>query len=247
MESFQNYVENGEVLTLEVKYTPEQVMEANKNDLLTNGRTYGEALLKFYPYLMMDVKYTLPGQKTREGVILWSLVDGEMVINAETWEITHGFEDTINANASRNDFKIINALAQNKGALTKERLQKDLRVDSDEFDALLESARSKHLITIKGNEVQLHFENPKFLVPPQTKISQWLVTKPYNHAQLIPKKYSRSQIEKITQAAFGSDFAIRTAKEVFLPVYSIRVVNPDGSVLTSFWNALNGQVLMKMR
>jgi hypothetical protein len=240
-DSLQNYVENGEVSTLEVRFSPEQIMEANKEELLTGGRTFGESSLKYRPFLLMDVKFTLPGQKTRESKVLWSLADGEMVLNTDTWETTHGFEDAINAEATGDDFKILNALAQNKGALTKERLQKAIRVDVDEFEPMLESARGKHLVTIKGNEVQLHFENPKLLVTPQTKISQALVSKPYSHDQMQGKRYSRGQLERITKAAFGADFKIRTAKEIYLPIYSIRVVNPDGSILTTFWNAINGQ------
>lgn len=237
------YVENGDILTLEARYTPEQIMEAHKKELLSDNRkTYGEAQLKFYPYLMMDVKYNLPGQRTKESTILWSLVDGEMVLNTDTWETTHGFEDALTADANRNDFRILNILAnpQNKGSMTRDQLQKELRVDADILEPLLESARSKHLVTVKGNQIELHFENPKFLVTPQTKMNQWIVTKPYSHAQRIPRKFNKGQIEKLTKAAFGQDFTVRNVKEVFLPVYSIQVINPDGSILTSFWNALTG-------
>ncbi len=34
---------------------------------------------------------------------------------------------------------------------------------------------------------------------------------------------------------------IRSEKEVFLPIYSIEVLNADGSVQVTDWNALNGQ------
>lgn len=238
--AIQQYVENGEILTLEARYTPEQIMESHKGELLGSSKSYGESSLKFHPYLMLSVKYTLPGQKTREGTVLWSLVDGEMVLNTDTWETTHGFEDAINAGATRSDFKILNALAASRGSMTKDQLQKELRLDTDTLEPNLESTRDKHLIIVKGNEVTLHFENPKFLVTPQTKINQPLVTKPYSQAQRVSKQFSKAQIEKITQAAFGPDFTIRSLKEVFLPVYSIQVVNPDGSILTSYWNALTG-------
>lgn len=241
LDVVNQYVENGDILTLEARYTPEQVMEAHKKELLSDNRkAYGEAQLKFYPYLMMDVKYNLPGQRTKESTILWGLVDGEMVLNTDNWETTHGFEDAIEADANRNDFRILNALSQNKNVMTKDQLQKELRVESDILEPMIENARSKHLITVKGNQIELHFENPKFLVTPQTKMNQWIVTKPYSHAQRIPRKFTKSQIEKITKAAFGQDFTVRNVKEVFLPVYSIQVINPDGSILTSFWNALTG-------
>jgi len=236
------YVENGDFLTLEARYTPEQIMAAHKHELLVDEQhTFKEPSLKFHPYLLIEAKYTAPNNKTKEGTLLWSMVDGEMVINTETWEKTHGFQDALLVDANRNEFKILNALAKNGGSMTVDQLQKELHLEHDIIEPWIDSARSKHLIIQKGNELQLHFQNPKILVTPQTKISQWLVTKPYNHAQRIQKSFSRKQIEKISKAAFGTDFSVRSVKEVALPVYSIEVLNPDGSIHTSFWNALNGQ------
>jgi len=236
------YIENGEFTTLEARYSAEQIMEQRRNELIGNtSRTYYSTELKFHPYILMDVKYALPDRKTREGVILWSLVDGEMVLNTDTWEKTHGFEDTINGDANPEDFKILNALAKNNGKLSRDQLQKILNMDHDTIEPWLASVKQKHLVLLNGNEVQLHFQNPKISVTPQTKITQWLVTKPYNHAQKVSKKYAPDQVKKIAKAAFGAEFTIRHVQEVFLPVYRIDVANPDGSILTSYWNALNGQ------
>ncbi len=238
----QQYVENGEFITLKARYTPESIMDAHRKELLNDDQhAYLEPELKFHPYLLLEVKYFQPDKKSREGVILWSLVDGEMVLNTDTWEKTHGFEDAINAGASRNDFKLMQALARNKGTATLDKLQKDLQIEKDTLQSWLESSLSKHLIVLKGNEVQLHFQDPKILVQPETKVTDWMVKKPYNHAQRVASKYSNSQIQKIAKAAFGEDFTVRSATDVFLPVYRIEVSNPDGSTLTSYWNALNGQ------
>jgi hypothetical protein len=241
-EIVEQYIENGEFQTLEARYTADQIMETNRNELLNDGaRTYRTPELKFHPYLLMEVKYTQADKKTREGVILWGMVDGEMVLDTLTWEKTHGFEDTILANADRNDFKILNAIAKHKDKISIEQLEKELHVERETLAPWLESVKNKHLVVQRGTELQLHFQNPRILVTPQTKINQWLVTKPYNHAQRISKKYSSSQIEKNAKAAFGHEFMVRSVSEIFLPVYSIEVENPDGSILTSFWNALNGQ------
>jgi hypothetical protein len=238
----QQYVENGEFVTLEARYSPEQIMEAHRGELLVSAQhTFGDYGLKFHPYLMMEVKYAQPDKKPREGVLFWSLVDGEMVLNADTWEKTHGFEDAITANASRTDFKLMNALAKNKGTASFDQLQKELRVEKETLQSWIHSAIGKHLIIQTGNGLQLHFQDPKILVQPETTVSQWLVAKPYDNAQRIGRKYSNTQIRKVTTSAFGDDFKIRTMTEVFLPVYSIEVHNPDGSVRTSYWNALNGQ------
>lgn len=238
----EQYIDNGEILTLEARYTAEKIMEQHAVELLGDGEhSFHRADLKFHPYVLFDVKYSSFDKKTKEGGALWDLVDGEMVIDCESWEKTHGFEDAICAKANRNDFKILNALAKNKGKLTLDQLTKELHVEDDLLYSWLEAAKDKHLIVQKGNEIQLHFQNPKILVPPQTKITQSMVKKPYNHAQKIASRYSVGQIEKNAYAAFGQDFTIRTQRELFLPVYSIEVLNPDGSILTTYWNALSGQ------
>lgn len=241
-DAFSQYAENGEILTFEAKYSPEQLIENNRRLLLgDNQRTLKDSSLKYTPYLLMDVKYIQADKKTREGVVLWGMVDGEMVVNSDTWERSHGFEDAINAGATQQDFKIINILARSKGYLSKDEIRRELQLDSDVIDPWLDSARQKHLIVQKGNDIQLHFEDPRIPSIPQTKFKQWIVSRPYNYGQRVGKKYSRSQIEKISRAAFGQDFTIRSAKEVYLPIYSIEVANPDGSVMTSFWNALTGE------
>ena len=236
------YIENGEILTLEARYTSDQIMDAHRAELITDeSYVYQEPELKFHPYLLMEVKYIQPDKKTKEGVVLWSMVDGEMVLDTQTWDKTHGFEDAILANATRQDFKILNNLAKFKGRMTVDQLQKELHVELETLTPWIDNTKQKHLVVQKGGELQLHFQNPKILVTPQTKINQWLVTKPYIHAQRIAKKYSPNQIQGTAKAAFGEDFMVRSVTEVFLPVYSIEVLNPDGSILTSFWNALNGQ------
>lgn len=238
----QQYVENGEFITLKARYTPEDIMEAHRKELLVNAQhSFQEPSLKFHPYLLMEVKYTQPDKKSREGMIFWSLVDGEMVINTESWEQTHGFEDAINADANQNDFKILQALAKNKGTTSLDQLQKELHVEKETLQTWINSVLSKHLVVQKGNDFQLHFQDPKILVLPETKVTDWLVKKPYNYNQKASRKYSVNQVQKIAKAAFGEDFTVRNATEVFLPVYSIEVLNPDGSILTSYWNALTGQ------
>jgi hypothetical protein len=238
----QQYVENGEFTTLKARYTPEQIMEINRKDLLVDSQhSYQDSGLKFHPYVLMEIKYTQPDKKTREGIMLWSLVDGEMVINTDSWEKTHGFEDAINAGATRNDFKLMHALSKTRGSSSFEQLQKELRIEKETLDSWIESATSKHLVVQKGNEVQLHFQDPKLSVQPETKMTDWLVKKPYNHAQRLSSQYSIAQIQKVAKAAYGDDFTVRSSNEVFLPVYSIEILNPDGSTFTSYWNALTGQ------
>jgi hypothetical protein len=77
-------------------------------------------------------------------------------------------------------------------------------------------------------------------VVPETKLDLNLVTKEIKHAIREKKRFRGFQIEQIARAAFGPDFAIRKMTEIFLPVYSITVQNPDGTQMTTYWNALNG-------
>lgn len=241
-DAIGQYVENGDFPTLQARYTPEQLMEAHRKELLPNGNyAFQEPTTKFVPYLLLDAKYTFGEKGTREGVLLWGLVDGEMVLDTETWDQTHGYEDAINAKATKNDFKILFALARNGGSLSRDQLQKELHLERETLDPWIASTANKHLIVLYGNDLQLHLENPKIFVVPQTKVKQAFVTKPYNHGQRVSRKYNRGQIESIVQAAFGPAFAIRNTSEVFLPVYCLCVQNPDGSTLTSYWNAITGK------
>jgi hypothetical protein len=232
----------GTFQTLEVRYSAEAIMEAHRKELLKDGdHVYLSPKLKFVPYLLMEVKYNRTQDKTGEGVILWGLVDGEMVINTSTWEKTHGFTDCIASNATRQEFKIINALASRGGVWDREGLSKFLNIENHILDSWIDSCRNKSLIVQSGNSYRLHLQNPKLQVIPETRLEQWLVTKATKKAVRVKKRYRSSQIEYIARAAFGNDFAIRKTTEVFLPVYSITVQNPDGSQMTSYWNALNGK------
>ena len=239
-----NMFNSGKFQTLEVRYTSDAIMENNKQELLLDEEhSFLEPKLHFLPYLLMEVKYNRSHDKTGEGILLWSLVDGEMVINTRTWETTHGFTDCIAANADREDFKVINALAAHGGAMDRESLSRYLNVENNMLDKWLDKCKIKSLIVQTGNAFRLHMQNPKMQVIPETKLNQWLVSKTAKNATRLAKRFRSSQIEGIACSAFGHDFTVRKTKEIFLPVYSIVIQNPDGSQMTTFWNALNGKKL----
>lgn len=241
-----DYINSGKFHTLEARYTSEQIMQTNRKELLrTDKHKFLEPSLKFFPYLMMDVKYTKDNSHTGEGVILWDLTDGEMVLDTKNWEKTHGFGDCISAGAERYEFKILNVLADKGGSLDRVSLIRALQIESNVLDVWIDSCRKKKLIVQAGNCYRLHFENPVLSIIPETNIHDRLVTKPYKGAERVHKRFSAKQIQKTTMCAFGNDFAIRNTQDVFLPVYSITVQNPDGSLHTSYWNALNGKILNK--
>lgn len=240
----EEFIEGGQFHTLEIKYSAKQIMESHKRELLKDDRhSYLEPTLKFYPYLLMEVKYTLSDERTREGIILWDLFDGEMVIDTKDWDKTHGFGDCINASTEKHEFKIINILSKRGGSLDRDGLSKALHVENDVLGTWIDACLKKKLIVQSGNRYRLHLQDPRLRTIPETRINEWLVTKPYKNAIRLSKRYSLTQIQKIARAAFGHDFVIRQTTDVYLPIHSIVVQNPDGSVKTTHWNALNGKRL----
>jgi hypothetical protein len=236
----------GNFHTLEVRYNANQIMDKHRRNLLKDSRhRFLDPVLEFYPYLMMEVKYTSPDDKTHESVILWDLIDGEMVISTKDWEKTHGFGDCILADTTPQEFKILNILAKKGGAVDRDGLSRALQVEHEVLNTWLDTLRKKKLIIQAGNHYKLHFQHPKLRTIPETKLDERLVTKPYKDAVRLGRHFSPGQIERTARAAFGQNFAIRKMDDVYLPVHSITVQNPDGSVHTSHWNALNGKRLSR--
>lgn len=229
--------------TLEIRYSASQIMEANRRDLIKDMRhKYLDPELMFYPYLLLDVKFTLR-EKTKEGILLWDMVDGEMVIDTKDWQKTHGFADCIKAVADKNEFKLIKTLAKKGGQSDREALLKSLSIENDLLENWIDSCRRKKLIVLSGNKYRLHIERPILEALPETRIEERLVTKTLNNASRATKRFSAGQIERMCKAAFGIDFVIKKSSLIHLPVHSIVVQNPDGSVHTTHWNALNGRRL----
>jgi hypothetical protein len=234
----------GSLNTLELRFGASEIMDTHRSELLKDKKhEFLKASLDFYPYLLMNVKYTLSEHLTGEGVILWDLMDGEMVINARNWEKTHGFGDCLNAKASKQEFKILNILARKGGSVDRQTISKALRLENEILDAWVDSCRRKNLIVQNGNRYRLHLQHPKFNIIPETKLERELVTQTIKNPTCFAKRYSKGEIIKLARSAFGDDFSIRKTTLVYLPVHSIPIKNPDGSVHTTHWNAVNGKQL----
>jgi len=238
----QKNLSTGDFLTLETRYDPNEIIE--KHDALLSLSKEHERLeprLIFHPFAYMEVKFVHKGGSTGEGVSLWGLLTGEMLITTKDWQETHGYEDCIIAEANKRDFNIINALADSGGALDREGLLHKLFVESELLDSWIESCKQKQLIVQSGNTYHLHFESPLLAETPETHLSHHLDKKSYKYSERISPKYSIEQIETLSKAAFGEGFSIRNTEEVYLPVYVITVKNPDGSLLITEWNAVSGE------
>ena len=197
------FMSSGQFHTLEARFTAQQIMELNKKALLKGDKhKYKEPSLKFFPYLLMEVKYTTDGAHTGEGVILWDLTDGEMVLNTKDWEKTHGFGDCISSSTERYEFKVINLLSQTNATLERETIARVLQIENAVLDLWLDSCRKKKLIVQSGNHYRLHFQNPKICVTPETQLHDRIVTKPYKNAERVPKRFSPSQIPTYLRVCF---------------------------------------------
>lgn len=250
LSSVKNWVDQKthtkEVSTLEIRFSAEEIMRAHQQELLkSQGHTFLEPMLSYVPYLWMEVKYAIDAQSTEEGIALWGLSDGELVLDANTWEKTHGYEDCLIAHADPFEFSILNTIAAQGGSILRETLYQSLSVDSAIIDRTIKNCEKKKLLFVKGDLLRLHFNKPKLARLPVTSLKEEFVVAPSKPSRFETRRYTATQITKLAQNAFGSDFTIRRKREVFVPIYTISVQNPDGSVLTTQWSALNGQRLRK--
>lgn len=240
----ETFINKSDLHTLEIRFSATQIMDAHRKDLLKDNRyQYLGPSLAFYPYLLMEVKYSSSEKRTTEALVLWDLMDGEMVLDTKNWSKSHGFGDCLRAQASKQEFKIINLLSHRGGFADREYLSKSLRIENNVLDSWIDSCRRKQLIVQSGNHYRLHMQKPIMDTLPQTRVDKKLVTQPMTNALRVHPHFSIGSVERMTKAIFGDDFTIRKITRVYLPVHSIVVQNPDGSIHTSHWNALNGHQL----
>lgn len=237
-------IDLNEVQSLEVRYSADHLMEEHRKNLLKkSGSKYLEPSLKFYPYLLLEVKFTPSNTKTKEALILWDLTDGEMVIDTEDWEKTHGFGDCIQMSVQEQEFKVLHFLAKKGKAVSSAKIIEELKTETHLLDVWLKSCIRKGLVFMTQEGYRLHLEKPKLARTPETRIDQKIITKPIKATSKASKRFADSKVERMARVAFGKGFSIRRSTIVYLPVYNITVQNPNGSTQTSCWNASTGKQL----
>lgn len=242
VDTILDLLQNREFHTLEARFSADQIMQVHKKILLKDDRhKFLPAHTKFAPYLLMEVKYMNHQAETVESIILWDMMEGEMLLNTSHWEKTHGFADCILANIYKNEFRLINVLAEKGGTLDREHLARILQIENEQLSNWIDKCKRKKLVVQVGNTIRLHLQKPKLALKPKTQIDERLVTKTLKSKDQMRKKFSETQIRKAAESAFGPEFAVRKTLIVYLPIYCVTVLNPDGSVHTSHWNALNGK------
>lgn len=231
-----------EMIALEAKFSEQQLVERFQQPAIAaDDHRVSRTLCEFHPYLLMEVKFNKDQDESGEGILLWSLEDGEMVLRTTRWTTTHGFADCLDRNADRNDLRVLNTLARKGWRLDRRAILTDIHADPEQIDTWLESCRHKQLIVQNGNTYRMHLQNPIWASQPLTEIDQPLVQRGRARGVRTPKYYSQKSIEDLAQAVFGSDFAVRSKREVYLPVYLIEVQNPDGTKKSTRWNAFTGE------
>ncbi len=230
---------------LETRFDSAQVMEThNKKLLKEKGARYLDPTLRFFPHLLLEVKYCDSKKRTKEGFILWDLTDGEMVLNTKSWDKTHGFADCILTNATSNEIKLLNLFAIQGGTCETATLLKKAEIELPLLEILLRSCLKKNLITSLGNnKYRLHLEDPKLVVKPETKLHEQLTTHSHRRVERAAKNFSRAQVERLIKMSFGEGFSVRSATELYLPVHRIVIQKADGSTKTAHFNALTGKEL----
>lgn len=230
-----------DMIALEARFSESQLSEKLQGTLRSQDVGTTTTSREFHPYLLMEVKFIKGPSDSGEGILLWSLEDGEMVLRTGKWTTTHGFADCLDCGASRDDLRILNALAKRGGRLDRSAILDEIHADPEQVDSWLESCRHKQLIVQQGNNYRIHLQNPLWAFQPTTSIDVPLVQRGLARGTRISKRYSAGQITEMAQAVFGSDFAVRSKREVHLPVYLIEMHNEDGSKKSMRWNAFTGE------
>lgn len=230
---------------LEMRYDARQIMDNHSRELLKEkGARFLEPELKFFPYLLMEVKYCDANHQTKEGLILWDMTDGEMVIDTQTWEKTHGFADCMNSRAQEYELNLLQILSEEGGSAELTTIQSKLGAKPAVVELMLKSCANKNLIIGDSeSRYRIHLERPKLQTVARTSWHQQLTTRPHKRAERAKSHFSQNQIKSIAKMAFGTHFAIRKATEIFLPIHRIVVQGPEGTIATHHFNAVSGRKL----
>ena len=109
-------------------------------------KDYKDITLLFFPYLMMEVKFPGNDGKAGHGILLWSLTSGEAVINGDTWEMTRGFAQALSSKPSKDAFRLMQVISLYGGSVSKELLEKQLRLHNGKLDEVINEAIDKKFV-----------------------------------------------------------------------------------------------------
>lgn len=242
LDSYTSTRNDQSFLALEPRFTAAQIEETHRSELpeeRVDDHIQPELLL--YPYLLLDVVYSNPDQRDREAVILWSLDNGEIVLDTNTWQMTRGLGRLVQAQSEQSDYDVVKVLSNMGGRARRDQLTRALKIDVGTAEEWLDNARNKGIIVQEGNTYRLRDAGLKINNFVATNIDRRLATKPYARTRKQATQFDKQEISLAAQAILPPNASVREWKEVYLPVYGISLRNPNGTVETTYWNALNGQ------
>ncbi|MEI6532119.1 MAG: hypothetical protein WCN87_04810 [Chlamydiota bacterium] len=199
------------------------------------------AEVRYYPYAVLEVKYSRSPKKTEEAFMLWSLTNAELVLSTKTWQTTHGFQDCLIAKSDHMDIKILKSLSA--GPLSRQKIAAELHLENEELGVFLQACCAKKLIIHREHDYRVHLDTPYLTTRPITKLEIPLTYKPMKSLEPLPQRYPLESIVAFASSIFKDDFCIRSSQQVYLPVYCLTFQGDEGPATTSYWNSLNGREL----
>ncbi len=197
------------------------------------------------PLAILSVKYPFQ-ETTKEGIEIWDLVCGEMILHADVWDQSHGLSECLTQWVTSDEFSILVTLAQLKGSLSLNALAEKLSVEPERLVQILQKCMHKHLILEKNGNYKIHMHNPILKVPPETVVHSQLTIEKKNVTNKLPKKHSVHKVSKTAEALFGPGFHVKEHAEAFLPIYVFTIKSADGSLSQRYFNSFNGKEMPAM-
>ncbi|WP_366223536.1 hypothetical protein [Chlamydia buteonis] len=227
----------------ERKFSPEQVLTFFPEHQEGNATVE----LTFVPHTLMHVRFSREDvvKKTmvsQEGAILWSLANGEMVLNTGTWNCSKGFRECLMLKAGKQDVNVMQALANLGGAASKESLTHALSMKNIRADKVIRACQKKKLIFSTGSQIGSHFQQLQPIKGCTTTIQSspvWL-RRPRG-SSIVSPQFSEDRISNLAEMIFGDNFLILDKVVVYVPVYKVSLVATDNSVRIEYINAVTGK------
>lgn len=239
---------NSPTLALTPKYDLQHALNAIEPTLRSQQYILAQQTkTEYLPLAILSIKYpTSSYSTTKEGIEIWDLFQGEMVLHANVWDLSHGFSDCLTQLVTADEFSILLVLSQQNGALSLNTLARKLALEPEHLEKTLQNCTRKHLVLEKDGSYKIHMHKPLLHISPETVIHSPLTTEKKSITNKLPKKYSVNKIGKIAETCFGPGFHIKEKTEVCLPIYVFTIKSADGSLSQRYFNSFNGKEMPAM-
>lgn len=208
--------------------------------------------LHLVPHVLMRVRFSKEdtGKKSlvsQEGEILWSLTNGEMVLNTGTWSCSKGFQECLLLHADQQDISVMQALATLGGSATRDALLHVLSMKNVRAEKAIKECHKKRLVFASGSLISTHFQHLQPVKGCVTTLHALPVflRKP-SGAVCSPVHYSEDKIHRLVRMVFGKNFLILRSSTVYVPVYKVCLVSSDNSVRIEYINGVTGKPFVVM-